>query len=332
MPLPAALVRTARCLWQGQWLTLMGGLGPADDQGRYRRPDPAFGERPSVPADAGAASGHVLILGRSCPWAHRAWLTWTLRRLADSIDLVVAEPDPASGRWRFPIPFAGCDTLPELYRASGSAPGAPTTVPALYSRSQGRILVNESARLIELLNDWPGAGPDLWPAAQREGIERWRERLQGSVNDGVYRCGFARNQAAYDEAEAELFSTLEALEEQLHRGLAAGEAWLCGAALSLADVVLFPTLIRLELVYAPLFGCSRRPLWQFPALAGWRARFFALPGVAATCFPEAWRRDYFGSLFPLHPSGIIPAGPDLASLVAGPGGLPLPGGPGASSG
>jgi putative glutathione S-transferase len=332
MPPPAALVRTARCLWQGQWLTLMGGLGPADAEGRYRRPAPAFGERPSLPADASVASGHVLIVGRSCPWAHRAWLTWTLRRLGDSIDLVVVDPDPAAGRWRFTSPFAGCTTLAQLYRASGSDRGAPASVPALYSRSQGRIVVNESARLIELLNGWPGDGPDLWPPARREAIESWRERLQGSVNDGVYRCGFARNQAAYDEAEAELFSTLEALEEQLQRGAAAGEGWLGGTELSLADVVLFPTLIRLELVYAPLFGCSRRPLWQFPALAGWRARFFALPGVALTCCPEAWRRDYFGSLFPLHPSGIIPAGPDLASLVAGPGGSPLPGGPAPSPG
>jgi putative glutathione S-transferase len=274
----------------------------------------------------------VLIVGRSCPWAHRAWLVWSLRRLGGSIDLVVVEPDPAAGRWRFTSPFAGCTTLAELYRASGSDRGAPASVPALYSRSQGRIVVNESARLIELLNGWPGDGPDLWPPARREAIESWRERLQDSVNDGVYRCGFARNQAAYDEAEAELFSTLEALEEQLQRGSAVGELWLSGAELSLADVVLFPTLIRLELVYAPLFGCSRRPLWQFPALAGWRARFFALPGVAATCYPEAWRRDYFGSLFPLQPSGIIPAGPDLASLVAGPGGSPSPGKPAESPG
>jgi len=332
MPPPAALVRTARCLWQRQWLTLMGGLGPADAQGRYRRPAAAFGERPTLPADAWAPSGHVLIVGRSCPWAHRAWLTWTLRGLAGSIDLMVVDPDPAAGRWRFAIPFAGCTTLAELYRASGSAARAPATVPALYSRSQGRILVNESARLIELLNGWPGEGPDLWPAARREAIESWRERLQDSVNDGVYRCGFARNQAAYDEAETELFNTLEALDEQLREAASAGVSWLCGAEPSLADVVLFPTLIRLELVYAPLFGCSRRPLWQLPALAEWRSRFFALPGVAETCFPEAWRRDYFGSLFPLHPSGIIPAGPDLASLVAGPGGVPLPGGPGASSG
>jgi putative glutathione S-transferase len=215
MAIPACVVATARATWHWQWLRLMAGLGPADAEGRYRRPAPAFGERPSLPADAGVASGHVLIVGRSCPWAHRAWLTWTLRRLGGSSDLVVVEPDPAAGRWRFITPFAGCSTLAELYRASGSERGAPASVPALYSRSQGRIVVNESARLIELLNDWPGDGPDLWPAAQREAIERWRERLQGSVNDGVYRCGFARNQAAYDEAEAELFSTVEALEEQV---------------------------------------------------------------------------------------------------------------------
>ncbi|NDD65848.1 MAG: hypothetical protein EBZ36_18005 [Acidobacteria bacterium] len=79
---------------------------------------------------------------------------------------------------------------------------------------------------------------------------------------------------------------------------------------------IYASLIRLELVYAPLFGCSRLPLRQLPALHRWRTRFHRLPGVAATCFPEAWRRDYFGALFPLHPSGIIPAGPDLADLVA----------------
>ena len=82
-------------------------------------------------------------------------------------------------------------------------------------------------------------------------------------------------------------------------------------------MVLFPTLIRLEMVYAPLFGCSRLPLWQLPALWDWRRRFYSLPGVAETCFPEAWRSDYFGALFPLHPSGIIPAGPPLATLVQG---------------
>jgi putative glutathione S-transferase len=314
MPPPAALVQSARCLWRGQWRALMGGLGPADAQGRYRRPAPAFAALPPLPEDAAAAGAHQLIVGRSCPWAHRAWLVWRLRGLEASIEPVVVEPDPAAGRWRFTTPFAGCDTLRQLYRRSGAPADAPATVPALWSQGQQRLVLNESARLIELLDLWPApeGAPQLNPPALQPAIDAWRERLQGTVNDGVYRCGFARTQAAYDEAEQELFATLEAAEAEL----AARGPWLCGERLTLADVVLFPTLIRLELVYAPLFGVSRRPLWQLPALWDWRRRFFALPGVAATCFADAWRADYFGALFPLHPSGIVPAGPELATLVA----------------
>jgi putative glutathione S-transferase len=315
MAIPPPVVAAVRQVWHWQWLRLMGGLGPADDEGNYRRPPGAFAAPAELPATAGQPGGHVLIVGRSCPWAHRAWLVWTLRQLQGSIELLVVEPDPKAGRWRFAEPFEGAVALIDLYRCCGSDPRARATVPVLYDRGEQRIVVNESARLIELLNRWPAAAaaPDLAPPERAEAIGQWRERLQGAVNDGVYRCGFARNQAAYDRAEAELFAGFEAMEQ----ALAGAGPWLCGEQLSLADVVLFPTLIRLELVYAPLFGCSRKPLWQFPALWDWRRRFHGLSGVAATCFPEAWRRDYFGALFPLQPSGIIPAGPDLATLVDG---------------
>ena len=308
---PAPLVRSARTIWHWQWQQLMGGLGPADAEGNYRRPAGAFTSLPPMPTDAASADGHVLIVGRSCPWAHRAWLVWTLRQLGSSIRLVVVDPDPAEGRWRFAQAFEGCGTLIELYRRSGADPGQRATVPALYSRGEGRILVSESARLIELLNRWPSPdGPDLEPEPQLAATSQWRERLQSSVNDGVYRCGFARTQAAYDRAESALFEALEDADRAL-----ASTPWLSGPQMSLADVVLFPTLIRLELVYAPLFGCSRLPLWQLPGLWEWRKRFHRLPGVAESCWPDAWRRDYFGALFPLHPSGIVPAGPPLATLV-----------------
>ncbi|MEX1322827.1 MAG: glutathione S-transferase family protein, partial [Synechococcaceae cyanobacterium] len=241
------------------------------------------------------------------------------RRLNDTITLVVVEPDPQAGRWRFTEPFEGCDTLAQLYGRCGAPAGTRATVPLLYAPRRRQVVVGESARLIELLNRWPSAsGLDLDPPEQRQATTAWRQRLQDSVNDGVYRCGFARHQAAYDAAEAALFASLEAAEEQLAdpgNGRRAGTAWLSGPRPSLADVQLFPTLIRLELVYAPLFGVSRRPLWQLPALWAWRSRFHQLPGVADTCWPEAWRRDYFGALFPLHPSGIVPAGPPLATLV-----------------
>lgn len=315
---PATLVRTARCLWTWQWLQLMNGLGPADRDGNYLRPAPAFAELPPIPADAHTADAHVLIVGRSCPWAHRAWLVWTLRQLAPAIRLMVVEPDPGAGLWCFDEPFEGCRTLAELYRRSGADPAARATVPALYSRSQGRIVLTESARLIEWLNRWPqppSAAPlDLEPQGQQKAIQQWRDALQHSVNDGVYRCGFARNQGAYERAEAALFATLRMADAALTRR---PDAWLSGPELSLADVVLFPTLIRLELVYAPLFGCSRVPLWQLDGLWRWRQRFYALKGVATSCWPEAWQRDYFGALFPLNPGGIVRAGPPLATLVEG---------------
>ena len=319
MPIPPLVVSTARCAWQWQWRQLMGGLGPADAAGNYQRPPSPFNGRAALPGAAAEPGRHVLIVGRSCPWAHRAWLVWALRELAGSIELLLADPDPQAGRWVFGEPFLGCTSLQQLYGLAGADPQARATVPVLVDRQEQRIVIGESARLVELLNQWPaGPGaPDLEPAHQAEAISAWRERLQHAVNDGVYRCGFARNQAAYDRADAELFDALEEAETAL-KGQASRGAWLCAETLTLADVQLFPTLIRLELVYAPLFGVSRRPLWQFPALWEWRGRFWRLPGVADTCFPHAWRRDYFGSLFPLHPSGIIPAGPDLATLMDAP--------------
>jgi putative glutathione S-transferase len=312
-----AVVRLARQLWWCQWRQLMGGLGPADAEGNYRRPPSPLAELPPLPADAAAPGSHVLIVGRSCPWAHRAWLTWSLRGLAASIALEVVEPDPAAGRWRFPQPFEGCSTLQQLYRRSVALRGQRATVPVLYSRVQGRLVLGESARLIELLNAWPAppGAPDLAPDAHREVIQHWRERLQHAVNDGVYRCGFARTQAAFERAEDDLFETLDALEDALVERQRVGELWLCGPNPSLADVQLFPTLIRLEVVYGPLFGCRRRPLWSYPRLWSWRRRFHGLAGVAATCCEQAWRQDYFGALFPLHPSGIVPSGPTLASLL-----------------
>ena len=319
MTIPAPVVRGVRCAWHWQWQQLMGGLGPADADGNYRRPEGAFSAPPSLPEAVDLQAGHALIVGRSCPWAHRTWLVWSLRRLEPSIDLVLAQPDPGGGLWRLSPPFQGSGTLRELYRHAGAPAGSRATVPVLVGGRSGGVISNESARLMELLDHWPqgeaAAGAlargSLQPPESLDTQTRWRERLQHEVNDGVYRCGFARSQSAYDRAEAALFSSLEALEA----ALADGRPWILGDGLTLVDVQLFPTLIRWELVYEPLFGCSRRPLWQFPRLWSWRQRFHALPGVAATCSPEAWRSDYFGALFPLNPSGIVPKAPDFSTLV-----------------
>ena len=316
MAIPPVLVKTARCGWNWQWLQLMGGLGPADHEGNYRRP---AGDHPTATLPAQPLEGRGrdhrarLILGRSCPWAHRTWLVHTLRQLGESLELLMAKADHQGGRWQLDPPWRNCSTLLELYRHCGSPPSHRATVPVLVDPLEQRILGNESSQLVELLNRWPAAAdaPDLAPADLGTAIAEWQELLQGNVNDGVYRCGFARNQTAYNRAESALFAALEEVE----RSLGSRGPWLCGDRLTLADLRLFPTLIRWESVYAPLFGCSRKQLWQLPNIWRWRQQLLALPGVMATCDAEAWRQDYFGALFPLNPGGIVPAGPELSTLV-----------------
>ena len=316
MAIPPVLVKTARCGWNWQWLQLMGGLGPADHEGNYRRPasDHPTATLPAQPLEGRGRDHRArLILGRSCPWAHRTWLVHTLRQLGESLDLLMAKADHQGGRWQLDPPWRNCSTLLELYRHCGSPPSHRATVPVLVDPLEQRILGNESSQLVELLNRWPAAAdaPDLAPADLKTAIAEWQELLQGNVNDGVYRCGFARNQAAYNQAESALFAALEEVE----RSLGSRGPWLCGDRLTLADLRLFPTLIRWESVYAPLFGCSRKQLWQLPNIWRWRQQLLALPGVMATCDAEAWRQDYFGALFPLNPGGIVPAGPELSTLV-----------------
>ena len=317
MAIPPVVVMTARLAWHWQWQRLMSGLGPADAQGNYRRPtsDHPSAQLPSQPLARRVVSERPrLIVGRSCPWAHRTWLVHQLRNLDDSLIVLMAVADHRRGRWQLDPPWLNCDSLLELYRRCNADPSYRATVPVLVDPRKQRILGNESAVLVELLNRWPSnvtTAPNLAPPDLQEAIEAWQQLLQPAVNDGVYRCGFARTQDAFERAETALFAALQRVDTSLQ----AQGPWLCGDRLTLADVRLFPTLIRWETVYAPLFGCNRLQLWQLPHLWRWRQRFLALPGVDETCDAEAWRNDYYGALFPLNPSGIVPAAPELVTLV-----------------
>ena len=322
MSIPPLIVRSVRKGWQWQWQRLMTGLGPADDQGNYQRPDSAPMQT-SVPEEEDLQGREPnrrprLLIGRSCPWAHRTWLMVKLRGLESTLEVITAKADHEEGRWRLDPSWLGCTSLLELYRRCGAEPSLRATVPVLVDpgrneQQQPRLLGNDSTPLTLALNRWPTApeAPDLAPVSLQERIESWQQLLQPAVNDGVYRCGFARNQSAYNHASAAMDDALEQLEQSLRQE----GPWLCGATLTLADVRLFPTLIRWEAVYAPLFGCSAKPLWMLPELWKWRQRFMALPGVDATCDAAAWRHDYFGALFPLNPGGIVPQGPKLSTLV-----------------
>ncbi len=322
MSIPPVVVATARMGWKWQWNQLMNGLAPADKNGSYRRPPSQKQEaRSPLPEELQTREADQLprlIVGRSCPWAHRTWLVYKLCNLENSLRLVIAKADHKAGQWKIDPPWLGCNSLLALYRRCNTPPSHRATVPALIdpnfeSKNFPKLLGNESAQLVEVLNQWPTNSntADLYPPKLQEDIEKWQTLLQTSVNDGVYRCGFARNQAAYDKACVELFEAIKQVEQSLSRK----GPWLCGEQLTLADIRLFPTLIRWEMVYMPLFGCSQQPLWAFPNLWEWRQRLFALPKVEETCDAVAWREDYFGALFPLNPSNLIPSGPDLFTMV-----------------
>ena len=323
MSIPPIIVSSARMGWKWQWNQLMNGLAPADEAGNYCRPKSKAQNSLSITAtDLLKRSQEelpVLIIGRSCPWAHRTWLIYVLRNLQASLNLTIAQPDYKAGLWSISPTLMGCKSLLEVYKLCDAPPSRRATVPALIdpiitNTKKPKLLGNESAQLVETLNIWPTKHSDckdLSPEDLHLEINYWQNKLQESVNNGVYKCGFARNQSSYDRASDELFSSLN----QLEKHLSSKGPWICGDKLTIADIRLFPTLIRWEAVYAPLFGCTQRYLSTFPQLLDWRKRFFNLPNVSDTCNAMNWRNDYFGALFPINPSNIVPKGPNIEEII-----------------
>ncbi len=323
MSIHPAAVYVAKKAWHWQWSQLMQGLAPADSNGNYKRPKSqklnALVPLKEDILNRSSAQLPTLIIGRSCPWAHRTWLVCKLRELEDYLHLNVAIPNRDKGLWEISPKFLGCNSLIQIYKICNCPPDHRATVPALIdpgnaSNKTPQLLGNESAQLVETLNLWPTMktnSPNFAPENLKEEINQWQKIIQPYVNDGVYRCGFARNQSAYNKASKELFNALLKIEKSLSKK----GPWLCGEQMTIADIRLFPTLIRWESIYSPLFGCSQEPLWSFPNLWNWRKKFFAIPKISETCDSDAWRNDYFGALFPLRPSNIVPNAPNLIKIV-----------------
>ncbi len=322
MSIPPIIIDVARKSWKWQWNRLMQGLGPADSSGNYQRV-PSEAREALIPSQKDLLNRSkddlpMLIIGRSCPWAHRTWLVYEIKELHNHLNLLQAKADHQGGRWLIEPSWMGCKSLLELYKLCEKKPNHRATVPVMIDpkpkeKVKPELLCNESLKLVEALNSWPSNknSINLYPKELKEKIDTWSILLQSKVNDGVYKCGFARNQNSYNTASEELFNALSKVEKSLSQQ----GPWLCGDLLTLADIRLFPTLIRWEAVYAPLFKCNEKPLWLFPEICEWRRRFFNLSKVAETCNVNNWREDYFGALFPLNPSNIIPHGPQLKTIV-----------------
>jgi len=212
----------------------------------------------------------------------------------------------------------GCVTLLELYKKCKAPPQHRATVPLLIDPGDGnnlqpKLIGNESSDLIRILNNWPvnKYKIELAPEECNENLKSLEKIIQDKINDGVYRCGFARTQKAYDAASHELFEALGLIEKTLK-----GKGpWLCGNKITLADIILFPTLIRWEIIYEPLFKCSKESLLSFPNIIAWRKRLFENHLVEETCDSISWVNDYYGALFPLNPSNIVPLSKSLHRVI-----------------
>jgi len=314
--LPAKpLIQLVRLFWTTLWHRMMSALAPRNQAGDYIRPESQF--RQAIATDPNslypAASGRYrLYVGLGCPWAHRTLVVRSLKGLEAAISVALVSPDPAEGGWVLDVPDAGCRTLADLYALAKPGYSGRCTVPVLWDTQTKTIVNNESAEIIVMLNSAlqefaTNSSLDLYPDELRQRIDTWNEMIYHAVNNGVYRCGFAQTQAAYDQACTELFVALDTIDQTLETN-----RYLCGDRLTLADVRLFTTLIRFDVVYYGLFKCNRRRIQDYPNLSGYFRDLYQYPGIAETCDVNVVKRDYYGNLFPLNPGGIVPAGPDIS--------------------
>ena len=314
---PGIIVKFGKFVWTSIWHAMMAKLAPRSQSGEYVRPVSQFrdfvGTEEDNPYQA-AAGRYSLYVGLGCPWAHRTLVVRAIKGLEDAISVSIASPSPDRGIWVLDSDKEDISTVPELYQLAQPSYNGRCTVPVLWDKETKAIVNNESADIIVMLNSQfnelaKNPALDLYPENLKETIDRWNEKIYHAVNNGVYRCGFAQTQEAYNTACKELFATLDEIDRAL-----ATSRYLCADQVTLADVRLFTTLFRYDIVYYGLFKCNYRRIADYEHLAPYLRDLYQLPGVADTCNLEAVKRDYYGNLFPLNPGGIIPLGPDLDLL------------------
>lgn len=291
---------------------------PTDQAGAFVRAASQFRGRLGTPEFPFEPGRYVLYVSHACPWCHRTTIVRSLRGLEDAIPLSVVDPLMSEQGWHFsegpgciPDPLYGLEFARELYTRADPGYTGRCTVPVLWDSQAHTIVNNESTEIIRMMSedlaDWGAPGVDLAPADLRAESDAWRQRIYESVNNGVYRSGFARSQGAYEAAVTELFATLDELEAHL-----ADRRFLCGDRLTEADICLFVTLARFDPVYVSHFKCSLRRIADCPNLNRFTRDLFAWPGVAATCDLDHIKQHYYRSHRSINPSGIVPLGGDGA--------------------
>ncbi|MGJ8606223.1 MAG: glutathione S-transferase family protein [Marivita sp.] len=302
------------------------GIDTKSSGGEFKRSTASFrnwitadGEKgPSGEGGFAAQSGRYhLYISHACPWAHRTMIFRKLKGLEDHISISVVHPDMMEQGWSLDTDFPGAtgDTLYELpylrdiYIRNDPKVSGRATVPILWDKQRETIVSNESSEIIRMFNsafdEITGNTNDYWPEDLRDAIEPINDRIYDTLNNGVYKCGFASTQKAYDEAVHPLFDTLDWIE-----GLLSRNRYLVGDRITEADWRLFTTLIRFDLVYHTHFKCNRAFITQYPAIWGYLRELYQWEGVAETVHFDHFVRHYYYSHESVNPHRIIPINPE----------------------
>jgi putative glutathione S-transferase len=291
--------------------------------GEFKRVESRWRDRISADASSGEASSfraeagrYHLYLAHACPWAHRVLIFLVLKKLEHAISVAFALPGRRDEGWTFEADAQFPDCTPDgvnrfrflhqAYSASDPHYTGKVTVPTLWDRKTRRVVNNESSEIIRMLNSEfkgiAGDDTDYYPAPFRAEIDRINDMVYAKVNNGVYRCGLAKTQAAYEAAYDALFEALDQLEARL-----GAQRFLISERPTEADWRLFPTLVRFDVAYFSLFRCNRQRIADFPNLSRYVRELYRTPGIAATVKPRYYVINYWSNRR-FNPSGIVPKG------------------------
>jgi len=308
-------------LVKGEWI---------DDDEKYRNSESGAFVRPeSIFRDwitADGSSGfkaepdrYHLFLAPNCPWAHRTEIIRELKGLNNTISVSLADL-PRKKSWAYSQgigdgldPVDGVFELYQVYQAAVPDYSGRVTVPTLWDKQRKTIVNNESAEIIRMLNSefdtWGRSDLNFYPPDLRSEIDHFNAKIYSSVNNGVYRCGFAKTQEAYAEAYDALFKSLEWLEKHLENS-----RFLCGHRQTEADWRLYTTLIRFDFVYHGHFKCNKFRIRDRSTLWNYLKDLYQTPGIAKITDIEGIKSGYYGSMKNVNPFGIIPLGPEDINL------------------
>ena len=302
-------------LLDGAWHD--GWYDTAKTGGEFVRTETVLRDRITADGSSGLraqAGRYHLYVSLACPWAHRTLIFRKLKGLEDAITVSVVEPVMSEQGWAFsdalPDRVNGFSYLHQVYNRARSRYSGRVTVPVLWDRQRETIVNNESSEIIRMLNSEFGAvvpsGHDYYPPALRARIDEINAVVYDNVNNGVYRCGFAGTQEAYEAAAKRLFDVLDMLEKRLSTA-----RYLVDDTLTEADWRLFTTLVRFDAVYHGHFKCNLRRIEDYPNLSNYLRELYQVPGIAETVSFDHIKRHYYMSHEHINPSRIVPIGPLL---------------------